>query len=130
MYTIGQELKVEKHITFEGYVKDIRPYINNSEYYLQTSSSEGLSIALIESMAVGLIPLVTNVGDEKEVIKDKETGFFIPVGSPEMIANQIVKLETSSLKKNIKNNIEKKMHKSTIQFSNEYIGEILSSIKK
>jgi len=127
---LAKELKVEKHITFEGYVKDIRPYINNSEYYLQTSSSEGLSIALIESMAVGLIPLVTNVGDEKEVIKDKETGFFIPVGSPEMIANQIVKLETSSLKKNIKNNIEKKMHKSTIQFSNEYIGEILSSIKK
>ena len=73
---LAKELGVDKRITFEDHVDDIRPYINNSEYYLQTSTSEGLSIALIESMAVGLIPLALNVGDEKELIDDKKVDFL------------------------------------------------------
>ena len=86
---LAESLGVEKNIIFEGYVDDIRPYINSSEYYLQTSSSEGLSISLIESMAVGLIPIATNVGDEQEIIHDNQTGVFVPVGNPQIIENKI-----------------------------------------
>lgn len=125
-----KSLGVDDNIKFEGYVNDIRPYINNSEYYLQTSSSEGLSIALIESMATGLIPLVTNVGDEKEIIKDNETGFFIPVGEPEIIADKIAMLESSPLKNAVKENIKKTMVKSTIKSSDKYITEILQSVNR
>ena len=125
-----KSLGVDDNIKFEGYVNEIRPYINNSEYYLQTSSSEGLSIALIESMATGLIPLVTNVGDEKEIIKDNETGFFIPVGEPEIIAEKIAMLESSPLKNAVKENIKKTMVKSTIKSSDKYITEILQSVNR
>jgi glycosyltransferase involved in cell wall biosynthesis len=122
------KLGLENSIVFEGFVEDIRPYINNSEYYLQTSSSEGLSIALIESMASGLIPIVTNVGDEKEVVKDYETGFFVPVGAPKEIANKLLLLDSNPLKKKIKNNIKQKMKRSSISYSNQYISSLLKSL--
>ena len=126
---LAESLGVEKNIIFEGYVDDIRPYINSSEYYLQTSSSEGLSISLIESMAVGLIPIATNVGDEQEIIHDNQTGVFVPVGNPQIIANKIAHLESSPIKNKLKINIEKKIMKSKIELSDKYISEILEFIK-
>jgi len=121
-----EELGISKNVKFLGFVDDIRPYINNSEYYLQTSSSEGLSLALVESMAVGLIPIVTNVGDEKEIITDQKTGFFIPVGIPLEIANRII-LAESGLKKTILENIELKMKNYSINCSNKFLCEILEN---
>lgn len=124
------ELKMEKNVFFTGFVEDIRPYINNSEYYLQTSSSEGLSISLIESMSVGLIPIATNVGDEKWVIKDGKTGFFVPVGEPNTIAEKIKYIEKNHLKKKLKENISLQTEHYTSQKSNYYITEILTGINK
>lgn len=126
---IAKKLNVEENINFVGFVDDIRPYINNSQYYIQTSSSEGLSIALLESMATGLIPIVTNVGDEKEVIKNNYTGFFINVNNPKQIANKIKALDNSNLKNEIKLNIKEKMNNLSIEYSDIYISEILKTIK-
>jgi glycosyltransferase involved in cell wall biosynthesis len=76
---LTKELSLEKYIHFHGYIKDIKPYLFKSIIYLQASKSEGLSISLVESMAAGLIPIVTEAGAECDIIKDNFNEFFVPV---------------------------------------------------
>ena len=121
------KLGLENNITFHGYVKDIRPYINNCKYFIQTSSNEGLSLALVESMAVGLIPIVTNVGDENEIITDGQEGYFIPVGRPEEIAKKIIYLNNNCTKK-IESHIKRKMKFFNIENSNMHMEIILNRL--
>ena len=79
---------------------------------------------------VGLIPIVTNVGDESELIENDKNGFFIPVGKPDEIAKKILQIEKLKSKKTLKKNILEKMHFSSIERSNKIIKSILNNIKK
>ena len=42
-----------------------------------TSRSEGVSIAMLEAMAAGAVPVVGNVGDLGDFIDDGENGFLV-----------------------------------------------------
>ena len=49
-------------------VANIRRFLYSAEILLMPSSSEGCPIALIEAMATGCIPFVTDVGDLKQIL--------------------------------------------------------------
>lgn len=51
-----------------------------ADVLFQLSLSEGFSLALIEGMACGLIPIATPVGGASSVISDGNNGFIVPVG--------------------------------------------------
>tara|TARA_Y100001954_G_scaffold236813_1_gene298577 strand:- start:2901 stop:3980 length:1080 start_codon:yes stop_codon:yes gene_type:complete len=120
-----RENNLEKNVHFYGYVKDIRPFLNNSQYFIQTSTSEGLSLALVEAMGVGLIPIVTDVGDERDLITETKNGFFVNVGMPNEIAKKIIQIEKNNSKEMLKKNILKRMHLSSIERSSQVIKSIL-----
>lgn len=48
---------------------------NESKYYLQLSSFEGFGVALCEAMLCGCIPVVSNVNDMPNIVKD--TGYVL-----------------------------------------------------
>lgn len=68
---------------------DVRPILNAMDVYLNTSLSEGLSIAIIEAMASGLPVIATDVGGNPEVVENGVNGFLVPSRNPQALAERI-----------------------------------------
>jgi len=56
------------------------------------SLSEGLSNAILESMAAGVPVVATAVGGNAEAVKDGVTGLVVPAGNPAALAGAICTL--------------------------------------
>jgi glycosyltransferase involved in cell wall biosynthesis len=50
--------------------KKLEQLFANAQIFVQPSESEGMSIALLEAMGYGVVPLVSNIKENTEVIKD------------------------------------------------------------
>jgi glycosyltransferase involved in cell wall biosynthesis len=53
------------------------------------SHAEGLPYALLESMAAGVVPVITPVGAIPDVVDDRVHGVFVPPRSPEALADAL-----------------------------------------
>lgn len=56
-----------------------------SDIFLLPSQYEGISVALLEAMAMGVVPVTAAVGGQGESVTP-ECGFLIPPGGPERVA--------------------------------------------
>ena len=59
-------------------------------YFLSEKESFGLT--LLEAMKTGVLPIGTNAGGIKEVIKHEETGFIVNIGDSEQAAQYAIQL--------------------------------------
>lgn len=67
--TIREEIKklhLEKNIMLLGYVNNPAQYFQRSKILIMPSRSEGLSTTMLEAMACGCVPIVSNVGNMTE----------------------------------------------------------------
>ena len=74
---------VTRHAKFWGWLtpEAIRQRLRELDALVLLSDSEGLPLALLESMGHGVVPVVTNLeGGLTEVVKEGENGFLVPVG--------------------------------------------------
>lgn len=71
------------NVTFTGYLsnEELINWYRKAAIYCQLSSSEGLPIALLESMSFGCIPVVTNTTSHPEVVGD--CGYLVPYNNTE-----------------------------------------------
>lgn len=73
-------------VTFPGLQTDVRDHLAAMDVYMMSSIFEGLPIALLEAMAMGVPPVVTNVGGIGEVVEDRTSGLLTEPGDPERLA--------------------------------------------
>lgn len=66
--------------------------LHQSSILVLPSRSEGFSLALIEAMARGLVPLTTAAGAAGEVIDHGTNGFILPMGQPERFVEAVARL--------------------------------------
>ena len=92
-------------IIFPGFV-DIKKYLENIDFTLLTSLSEGQPYAIIESMAAGLPLVSTDVGSCRELIEGGDFDRFGPAGicvtpmhQSELLEAMIEMYENRSLRK-------------------------------
>jgi glycosyltransferase involved in cell wall biosynthesis len=64
-------------VFFLGQRADVDDLLAATRVFVLTSRSEGLSIAMLEAMAAGAVPVVADVGDLRDAIHDNEDGFLI-----------------------------------------------------
>jgi len=64
-----------ENVTFLGQRKDVPVWLAKSKIYLLTSRWEGVSIAMLEAMGNGVVPIVSNVGDLTDYVINNETGY-------------------------------------------------------
>jgi glycosyltransferase involved in cell wall biosynthesis len=65
---LASNLGVASKVHFVGEQADVWPYYAAMDLYLNTSVSEGMSQSILESMAVGLPVLASDVGDSQRLI--------------------------------------------------------------
>jgi glycosyltransferase involved in cell wall biosynthesis len=87
-------LGLSGYVFFEGFQKDVRPYLQAGSAFILTSHLEGLPLSVLEAMACGLPCIVTNVGGSAEAVKHQVTGLVIPPGSLDEAENAILHLAT------------------------------------
>ncbi len=64
-------------VGFLGQRADVDQLLASTRVFILTSRSEGLSIAMLEAMAAGAVPVVADVGDLRDAIRPGENGFIV-----------------------------------------------------
>jgi glycosyltransferase involved in cell wall biosynthesis len=88
----AQELGLDGTVIFAGYREDALSVIKTFDVFVLPSLFEGLSIALMEAMALGKPSVVTRVGGLPEVVTHEEHGLVVPPADPRALAQAIVAL--------------------------------------
>ncbi len=87
-----EELELIDNIEFLGKRKDVKSLMACSRVFVLTSKSEGLSIAMAESMAAGVVPAVADVGELGDLVTDGVNGYLIEPNNIEEYAKRITSL--------------------------------------
>jgi glycosyltransferase involved in cell wall biosynthesis len=84
------ELALDEAIEVRGQTADVAACLADARVFVLTSRSEGLSIAMAEAMACGVVPVVADVGDLGDLVTDGRNGFLIEPGNLEQYADRAV----------------------------------------
>jgi glycosyltransferase involved in cell wall biosynthesis len=89
---MARKLGVKEKVHFLGKRSDIPAILSNLTVSVLSSTSEGLSNVILESMAAGKPVVATNVGGSKEMVADGVTGYLVPPADSQSMANAIINL--------------------------------------
>ncbi len=84
---------------FLGLTPNIEKYLAKCKFGILCSTSaysEGISNSVLEYMAAGLIPIVTDVGGSSEIISDTNNGYLIKSGDSDKIVEIIEHLRSDT----------------------------------
>lgn len=100
------------NLVFLGNCDNINRLLLASDVSVLTSRSEGISNAILESMAYGLPVIATSIGGTNEIIENQFDGLIEKFGDTKGIANRIIELKNNkSLYQKISNNAKIKSEK-------------------
>jgi glycosyltransferase involved in cell wall biosynthesis len=88
----AERLGLGDTVIFTGFREDVPRLTAAIDLFVLSSLHEGLSIALMEAMALGKPPVVTRVGGLPELVRDEEEGLLVPPADPAALAAGIGKL--------------------------------------
>ena len=72
---------------------DVAAYYKRARVFLLCSINEGLSLACMEAMACGMVPVTTDCGDMADVVKNGLTGSLVPMdATPDDFARAALEL--------------------------------------
>jgi glycosyltransferase involved in cell wall biosynthesis len=76
-----------------GFQKDIRPYLENfSVYFFPTKHLEGLSLGILEAMAMGIPVVARDIGGNCELVINNKTGILFKNETHEELAEILINL--------------------------------------
>ncbi len=89
-----KKLRLERSFVFKGRLAPakIAEELRSADVYVSTSKSDSTSVSLLEAMACGAIPIVTDLPANREWIRDGENGFITPAGNPSALAEAVLKV--------------------------------------
>lgn len=90
--TLAGELGIEDHVQFLGEQQDVPDLLRTAGFFISSSTTEGISLTLLEAMAVGLPIVTTHVGGNPEIVIEGETGRLVPPSDPEALAERILRM--------------------------------------
>ena len=89
---LARRLELGDRVRFLGFRSDIADLLAASDIVVLPSWREGMSIALLEAMALGKPLIVTSIGSNCEVTRKGYTACLVPPGDPDAIADAVVRL--------------------------------------
>lgn len=89
---LAKERGVDDIVVFAGGHANAVRLAASFDVFVLASVYEGLSIALLEAMAIGIAPVVTRVGGLPEAVRDGVDGVLVPPTDPTALADAITQL--------------------------------------
>jgi len=87
-----RELGLQDHVVLVGETSNVPGLLVDADVSVLTSLREGCSNALLESMALGTPIVATDVGGNRELVRDGVEGFIVPAGDAKAVADRIIQL--------------------------------------
>lgn len=113
-----RELNMEHQVKFEGKRGDVRDYLVNSDLYVISSKNEGMPMALVEAMCMGIPVLGSDISGINFVLKNFPDLLFT-VGNKEHLAQKIKYIQSLSYSK--RNNLGTELRKYVVENFNHEI---------
>lgn len=88
----AEQLGIGKYVSFLGFRRDVGDILCASDIVVLPSLREGLSIALLEAMAMGKPVVATVIGSNREVLQDGSTGILVPARSTGALQRALLEL--------------------------------------
>jgi glycosyltransferase involved in cell wall biosynthesis len=88
----AEKLDVNSKVQFLGRLphEAMPGLLAQADIYVSTSLYDGTSVSLLEAMACGTFPIVSDILSNREWISDGENGFLVPVNEERFLAKRIV----------------------------------------
>jgi len=87
-----ENLDLGASVEFLGRVphKDMPKLLGQADIYVSTSPYDGTSVSLLEALASGVFPIVTDILSNREWIADGDNGFLVPKENENLLARKII----------------------------------------
>lgn len=89
---LAAQLGLEDDVFFIGRCEKVAELLSVSEVCALSSTAEGFSNAIIEYMAAARPVVVTDVGGAREAVIEGESGYIVPAGDNEQMAERMIEL--------------------------------------
>lgn len=90
--TLAAELGIEGSTYFLGRCEALPELLDVSDVCVLSSKAEGFSNSILEYMAAGKPVVATDVGGAREAIVEGVTGYLVPAGNDEKMAERIIEI--------------------------------------
>lgn len=129
---LALQLGIEDYVSITGYTTNILEKYRESEIFVSASRYEGFGMALLEAMSQGCACVSTSFrGRQEEIIREESEGLICRSCSPEILAENILKLINDVPKRrNIQSNAIIRAKDFSIDIIMDKWNVILSNIKK
>jgi glycosyltransferase involved in cell wall biosynthesis len=79
-------------VEFAGFLdhERLRAAMHRADVFVSVPSSDGTSVALLQAMAAGSFPIVSDLPSQRELVDDGVNGFRAPLHDPRALADRIV----------------------------------------
>ena len=77
--SLVNNLELDEKVVFTGFFENPLDALSSFDVILFPSRKEGLPLALLEGMAAGCIPIVSNVSGMPEAVNSNELGWVVPM---------------------------------------------------
>ena len=89
---LAHQLGIAKDVFFIGRCDRVAELLFVSDVCVLSSRAEGFSNAILEYMGAARPAVVTDVGGAREAVVEGETGYIVPAGDDEKMAERIIRL--------------------------------------
>jgi glycosyltransferase involved in cell wall biosynthesis len=89
---LAAQLGMERDVFFIGRCERVAELLSVSDVCVLSSTAEGFSNAILEYMAAARPVVVTDVGGAREAVIEGETGYIVPAGDDQQMAEPIIRL--------------------------------------
>ena len=119
---LSKNLGIYDKIIFAGFCDNVPAVLSIIDIFVAPSVTEGFGLGIVEAMAMGKPVIATRVGGIREILKDDETGLFIPPKNPDAISEKVIYLLKDD--KETKRLGEKAIEESKKYDINTYVEEL------
>ncbi|MBF6601083.1 MAG: glycosyltransferase [Dehalococcoidia bacterium] len=89
----AQAAPLGERVEFAGFLDRprLRDLMHAASVFISVPSSDGTSVALLQAMAVGCLPIVSDLATQRELVDDGVNGLRVPLHRPDLLAQAIAR---------------------------------------
>jgi len=84
--------KMTDKVNFLGHVANVKEHLGKADIFLFLTKMEGLSLSLLEAMACGLVCVVSDIPENRELIIDMKNGLILPLNNQKQAIKKLANI--------------------------------------